>query len=118
MPFTDEDKNWLSGLLAQSEERNARTIETAIEASERRTSQAIAAAIVTAIEASERRTSQAIAAAIEAMETKLLTAFHSWASPVEQKLRTHREALRALDLQIEEIAGRVKKLEAYGDTRH
>jgi len=51
-------------------------------------------------------------------ETKLLTAFHEWASPVEQKLRSHREALRALDLQIEEIGSRVKKLEAGLDTRH
>jgi hypothetical protein len=51
-------------------------------------------------------------AAIERVETSLLTEFHKWASPNDQKLRTHREALRALDLQIEQIAERVGKLEA------
>ena len=59
-----------------------------------------------------------ISARIEKTETALLTAFHEWASPTDQKIRSHREALRALDLQIEEIASRVKKLEADSETRH
>ena len=59
-----------------------------------------------------------ISARIEKAETSLLTAFHEWASPTDQKIRSHREALRALDLQIEEIASRVKRLEADSGTRH
>jgi len=35
-----------------------------------------------------------------------------------KKIRSHREALRALDLQIEKFASWVKKLEADSDTRH
>jgi hypothetical protein len=36
---------------------------------------------------------------------------------MEQRVRTNREATRALDLQIEEIGSRVKKLEAQLDAR-
>ena len=70
------------------------------------------------LDAMEARINDRIGEAIETSATKLLTAFYQWASPVEQRMRTHREALRALDLQIDEIAGRVKKLEADGETRH
>jgi hypothetical protein len=63
-------------------------------------------------------TKTAIKEAVYESETRLLTAFHKWASPMEQKVRSQREALRALDLQIEEIASRVQRLEANGDTRH
>ena len=61
---------------------------------------------------------QWIDARLERVETKLLTAFHSWASPADQKTRSHREAIRALDLQIEEIASRVSRLEAARDRPH
>jgi chaperonin cofactor prefoldin len=48
---------------------------------------------------------------VEVMETKLLTAFHGWASPVEVKSRSHSAALRALVVQVESLEDRVKKLE-------
>ena len=72
----------------------------------------------------EKRLSQveerlsAVPAMIERVETAFLTEFHKWASPNDQKMRTHRESLRAPDLQIEAIAGRVEKLEADMDLRH
>jgi hypothetical protein len=95
MPLTDDNKTWLTHavhmLIIESEQRTAQ-----------------------AIEASEQRTARAI----ERTETNVRSAFHRWARPVEQKLRTHREALEPLDLQIEEIASRVPKLEANFDTQH
>ena len=52
-----------------------------------------------------------IMGALEALETKLLTAFHEWASPMELRQRSHSAALRALDVEMESLEGRVKKLE-------
>jgi hypothetical protein len=45
---------------------------------------------------------------LERVETKLLTAFHQWASPMEARLRTHSAALRAMDLEMEGLDDRVK----------
>ena len=50
-------------------------------------------------------------AKIEALETKLLTAFHSWASPTEARMRGNAATLQALDLELEDLKQRVKKLE-------
>jgi hypothetical protein len=47
----------------------------------------------------------------EQVETKLLTEFHKWASPGEARSRTISAALRAIDLEMESIDDRVKKLE-------
>lgn len=47
----------------------------------------------------------------EAVETKLLTAFHEWASPSEARARSHAAAIRALDLEMESLDDRLKKLE-------
>jgi hypothetical protein len=49
----------------------------------------------------------------EATETKLLTAFHNWASPSEARQRTHAAALRAIDLEMESLSERVSKLEGH-----
>ena len=48
---------------------------------------------------------------LEQIETKLLTAFHSWASPNERRQRSHAASLRALDETVESLEDRVKKLE-------
>jgi len=48
---------------------------------------------------------------LEAMETRLLTAFHDWASPREQRLRSHSAALAAFDAELEELRKRIEKLE-------
>jgi hypothetical protein len=47
----------------------------------------------------------------EQVETKLLTEFHKLASPAEARNRTISAALRAIDLEMESIDDRVKKLE-------
>ena len=48
---------------------------------------------------------------LERVETKLLTAFQQWASPLEMRMRTHTAALRALDAEVEYHEDRLKKLE-------
>jgi hypothetical protein len=48
---------------------------------------------------------------VESTETKLLTAFHDWASPAEMRARSHSAAIRALDLEVESPADRLTKLE-------
>jgi hypothetical protein len=51
---------------------------------------------------------------LEQVETRLLTEFHKWASPMEMRQRTHAAALRAIDLEMEAISDRVEKLEHPG----
>jgi len=48
---------------------------------------------------------------LEGMATRLLTAFHGWASPVIARQQSHSAALRALDLEMEDLKKRVEKLE-------
>jgi hypothetical protein len=49
---------------------------------------------------------------LERMQTRLLTEFHKWASPLEARQRTHSAALRAVDLEMEVLSDRVKNLES------
>ncbi len=67
----------------------------------------IAAEISTQIAAGEER----IGARMEKIETALLTEFHKWASPVITRLRSHSDALRTMDLELEALQGRVDELE-------
>jgi len=67
----------------------------------------IAAEISTQIAAGEER----MGARMERIETALLTEFHKWASPVVTRLRSHSDAMRTLDLEIEALQSRVDKLE-------
>lgn len=53
-----------------------------------------------------------IAERLEQVETRLLTAFHGWASPAEARMRGQGELVRALDLEIAAIKDRLDKLEA------
>ena len=48
---------------------------------------------------------------LERVETKLLTEFHKWASPVDLRVRSHAAASRAMDAEMESISERVKALE-------
>ena len=59
----------------------------------------IAAHISSQITGSEER----MTARIEKVETALLTEFHNWASPVITRLRSHSDALRTLDLEVEAL---------------
>jgi hypothetical protein len=54
---------------------------------------------------------QWIRAQLEKIETTLLTEFHKWASPVELRQKSHAAALRALDVEVESLADRLKNLE-------
>jgi len=63
--------------------------------------------IAAQISASEER----MGARMEKIETALLTEFHKWASPVITRLRSHSDALRTMDLELEALQGRVDKLE-------
>ncbi len=70
--------------------------------------------IAAQIVASEERMTARINAGEERMEkieTALLTEFHKWASPVITRLRSHSDALRTMDLELEALQGRVEKLE-------
>ena len=60
------------------------------------------------VSASEER----MGARMEKVETALLTEFHKWASPVITRLRSHSDALRTTDLELEALQGRVEKLES------
>jgi hypothetical protein len=51
---------------------------------------------------------QWISEQLERVETKLLTAFHEWASPMDLRVKSHAAALRALDLELEATRARVK----------
>jgi hypothetical protein len=46
----------------------------------------------------------------ERVETRLLTEFHRWALPFEVRQRSHSAVLRAMDVELEALTDRVKKL--------
>lgn len=48
---------------------------------------------------------------IEKVETTLLTEFHKWASPIENRVRSYASLLHAHELDVEWLKERVKKLE-------
>lgn len=48
---------------------------------------------------------------IETVETRLLTEFHKWASPMETRVHSHSAVMRALDLEMEYLREKVQKLE-------
>jgi hypothetical protein len=54
---------------------------------------------------------QWIAEQLERVETRLLMEFHKWASPVELRVHSHAAALRAMDVEMESLSGRVKAIE-------
>jgi hypothetical protein len=49
--------------------------------------------------------------ALEAVETRLLTEFPKWASPTELRIQSHAQAIRAIDMELENVKERVSKLE-------
>ena len=54
---------------------------------------------------------QWLATQFEAVETRLLRAFHDWASPAGMRVRSHAAVLRALDIEVESLGNRVSKIE-------
>jgi len=51
---------------------------------------------------------------LERVETRLLTEFHKWASPLEMRVHSHTAILRAMDIEMESLGERLKKLEDRG----
>ena len=48
---------------------------------------------------------------LERFETAVLTGFRKWVSAVDARTRSHTSALRAIELKMETLTGRVQKLE-------
>ena len=48
---------------------------------------------------------------LERVETNLLTEFHKWASPAEARLRLQKDNLHTIELEMELLSHRIKKLE-------
>ncbi len=84
MSLTEDDKVWIKGLLEAQALAFAQRL---------------------------KETETVFADRLEATETRLLTEFHKWASPIDMRLRSHSATLRALDLEQEALADRVTKLE-------
>lgn len=82
--LSDDDKQWISAQLERDKE---------------------------GILAQFEREREWTLAQLERVETKLLTEFHKWASPVEMRVRSHSAALRAMDIEVEAVSDRVTKLE-------
>ena len=101
MSLTDDDKRWFSGQLEKVHER----VEERFAQMDARFAQVDArfAQVEARFERVEER--------IERVETTLLTEFYKWAAPVEARQRTHAAALHAVDLEMEALSDRVKKLE-------
>lgn len=101
MSLTTEDKDWIAStvrtIVKEDKDSIASIVRTIVKEETR------GLATIEALALTEAR--------IERVETTLSTEFHKSADPAELKLRSHRDAIRALDLQIEAIAGRVAKLE-------
>jgi hypothetical protein len=52
-----------------------------------------------------------IEARSETMQTKLLTAFHQCSSPLESRVRRHRDGIHDLEVELDSPSGCVKALE-------
>jgi hypothetical protein len=48
---------------------------------------------------------------LERVETALLTEFHKWASPAEMRAKSHAQAIRLMDTELESMGERIDKLE-------
>ena len=51
---------------------------------------------------------------LERVETNLLTQFHAWASPIEARQRLHSANFRTIEVELESLSDRIKKLEGPG----
>jgi prefoldin subunit 5 len=101
MPLTDEDKAWFTKLVGGLDAKIF-ALEAKFDAKFEVLDTKIAA-LDTKIETVNAR--------IEKVETTLLTEFHKWASPVVSRIRANAENLRALELDLQLISDKVKKLE-------
>ena len=106
MNLSDDDKKWFETQLGRLSATNEAYID-ARHQEQRAALEAVETRLLTEFHAQhqEQRT------ALEAVETRLLTEFHKWASPTELRIRSHADAIRAIDLELENTKDRVSKLE-------
>lgn len=108
--LSEDDKRWIAELVHSQLEASERRMTERIEATEAHMTERIDATEARMTERMEV-TEARMAERIESTETRLLTEFHKWASPTEMRMRSHSAALSAIDLEIEDLKDRVKKLE-------
>lgn len=124
MALTDEDKRWISAQLHTLDakiDQVANRLDAKIDQVENRLDTKIEKFHTTLdakIDQVEKRfdakidqAENRLDAKIERVETALLTEFHKWASPHATRQRSHTLALSALDLDVEDLKDRVKRLE-------
>jgi predicted nuclease with TOPRIM domain len=115
MSFSNEDKEWLSARFGQLD-TGFEQLDTRFEQIDTRFGQLEARfearfeRIETRLTNLEEKVDQ-LDQKIERVETALLTEFHKWASPVEMRLRSHTTVLRTIDMDMEALTDRVKRLE-------
>ena len=96
MNLTDDDKKWFEALVAR--------FATKEDLERFATKEDLAAKL-------ER---YATKEDLERVETNLLTEFHKWASPTEARLRSYSANFHAIELELELLSHRIKKLEGPG----
>jgi hypothetical protein len=109
MSLTDQDRNWIAeqlretqaGIAGQLREVETRSVGLLREMETK----------LREMETKLREMETRFEIRIEQVETTLVTEFHKWASPAEARARTHAAALRAIDLEMEQLSGRSKALE-------
>jgi hypothetical protein len=97
--LTNEDKEWLQAELGATLGRVESNVAASVKDLESRLSTLIFD-VAASVRDLESRLTAKFSADLEAMETKLLTEFHKWASPTEMRLRSHSLVMHALDLDI------------------
>ena len=117
--MTEEDKQWFSGLI-QSLQTQIQGLDTKVQGIESRMArlESRMAKFETRMDGFDARMESfetRMLERIERTETRLLTAFHDWASPMEARVSSHSAALRAIDMQMESnlkaIKARLDELE-------
>jgi uncharacterized protein involved in exopolysaccharide biosynthesis len=120
MNLSEEDKTWIAGQLRAEMRAEIGTLRAEIGTlrAEMRTEFGAVRSEIGTLHSeigtlhSEIGTLRAeLRAEIERVETSLLTEFHKWASPVELRIKSHATAMRALDLELEDVKERLSKLE-------
>jgi hypothetical protein len=96
MSLTNEDKEWIAALFSRQLTNFASNFATKEDLANFATKEDLA--------------NFATKEDLERMETKLLTAFHQWASPLEVRVRAHSMAIGAFDGEKENSIEQAKKL--------
>ena len=113
MNLSEEDKTWIAGQLRAEMRAEIGTLRAEIGTlrAEMRTEFGAVRSEIGTLHSEIGTLRAELRAEIERVETSLLTEFHKWASPVELRIKSHATAMRALDLELEDVKERLSKLE-------